>query len=85
MPKQPTTDVTVRLVLENPKAYRALKVLVSVLEDVAEDFGYRDDVKRAVRAGKYLSRNVSIVADDVAGEILLANGCELVNKPTKGE
>lgn len=50
--------VHVRLVVDNPKAIRALKVVLECLSDVAEDFEYRDDVKNAVKAARYLNRHL---------------------------
>lgn len=38
--------------ITNRKALRALGRVREVLEDVAEDFGYRDDVKDAVKAAQ---------------------------------
>lgn len=70
--------VNVRLVLTNAKAFRAINCIANVLKDVAEDFDYRDDVKRALRAAVYLGKHIDMVADDDAAEILLANGCEII-------
>lgn len=50
---------------KNERALAALRVLLQTLQDVAEDFPYRDDVKNAVKAANYLAKNVttSLVGD----------------------
>ncbi len=49
----------IRVGWDNPKAFRALKSLVRNLESVEEDFEYRDDVKEAIRAARYLVKNMN--------------------------
>lgn len=53
-------------VIVDKKSLRALHVILDVLSDVAEDFEYRKDVKRAVRAAKHLIKNVQIGDSDAA-------------------
>lgn len=47
-------------VVVDKKSIKALRVILETLEDVASDFEYRDDVKRAIRAAKHLIRNVRL-------------------------
>lgn len=61
MPKTETLTVNVDIVV-NEKALRALRVLLELCDDLAEDFAYRDDVKRGLRAAKYLMKNVRLDA-----------------------
>jgi hypothetical protein len=79
MSKPNTVEVPIRLVVENPKAFHALRVIASTLEDVAEDFEYRDDVKRAIKAAKYLIKNLTYQVTDAGADKLLENGCEFVD------
>lgn len=51
----------VDIAFKTTKAFRALQCVFDVMEDLAEDFEYRDDVKRAVKACRYLSNNVELV------------------------
>lgn len=51
----------VDIAFKTTKAFRALQVVFDVMEDLAEDFEYRDDIKRAVKACRYLSNNVELV------------------------
>jgi len=60
------SKVTVKLTFANPKCVRALRRVLETLEDLAEDFAYRDDVKKAVRAAKYLRNNMTV--SDEKGE-----------------
>lgn len=55
--------------ITNRKALRALGRVREVLEDVAEDFGYRDDVKDAVKALNYALRRLGakVEPDDEGG------------------
>lgn len=43
------------------KAFRALQCVFDVMSDIAEDFEYREDVKKAVKACRYLSNHVEVV------------------------
>lgn len=52
--------VRMRVVLANPKARKALLSLANNLESLAEDFEYREDVRKAVKAARYLYRNLEI-------------------------
>lgn len=52
-------DVRVR----DKKAMRALAVCAEVMQSIAEDFDYRDDVKRAVKAFNYLQNNLMFSTD----------------------
>lgn len=55
--------VQIKVAWKNPKALRALKSLARNLESVAEDFEYREDVKEAIRAARYLAKAVTVVVD----------------------
>lgn len=52
--------ITVSLAWKDKKCLRALGVILRSLQDVSEDFGYREDVRKAVNATKYLMRNVTV-------------------------
>jgi hypothetical protein len=56
-----SVKVNVELVVDQ-KALRALQLLVELCSDLAIDFDYRDDVKRGLRAARYLLRNVRVEA-----------------------
>lgn len=47
-------------VIVDEKSLRALRIMLDVLSDVAEDFEYRKDVKRAVRAARHLVKHVQL-------------------------
>lgn len=51
---------TVRLEFANPKAVRAMKVLIRELASIADDLSWRDDVKRACRAARYALNNMQL-------------------------
>ena len=53
--------VTVKIVVDDKKALRALRVIGETLADLEEDFAYRDDVKRASRAVSYLAKHLRVV------------------------
>lgn len=55
-----TARLTISATFKNQKALRALRKVTEVLEDVAEDFGYRDDVKQAVKAARYAARHIGV-------------------------
>lgn len=65
--------IHVDLVIDQ-KAMRALALVLEVLNEVAEDFEYREDVKRAVRAARYLTKNVRVDCSEslVSSEIQAA-------------
>lgn len=52
--------VRMSVVWTNERAVNALNVLLRTLEEVGEDFEYRDDVKRAIRAARFLAKNVGV-------------------------
>lgn len=51
----------VEIVVTNRKAYRALKVAANCLLSLQEDFSYREDVRRAIKAVTYLVNNIEFV------------------------
>lgn len=57
--------ITVSLAWKDKKCLRALGVILRTLQDVSEDFDYRDDVQRAARAAKYLMKHVTVAVEDV--------------------
>src|SRR5262249_10151379 len=59
--------LTISVTLENKKALPALRKVVDVLEDLAEDFDYRQDVKEAVKAGKYALKHLVFVVENNEG------------------
>jgi hypothetical protein len=50
--------IVMRVVFRNRKAIRAMRKVVEVINDVAEDMPWRDDVKQAVKAGRYAIGNM---------------------------
>lgn len=63
MPNDQAHIVAVQLAPNCKRTIRALEVIAETLNDVANDFEYRDDVKRAVRACNFLLRNLTLSAD----------------------
>lgn len=61
-------EVTVDVVV-NKKALRAIAVIIDALNDVSEDFAYRDDVARALRAARYLMKNVRLDCSDSGAKL----------------
>lgn len=53
-------EVRMSVVWTNERAADALNVLVNTLNEISDDFSYRDDVKRALRAARYLARHVGV-------------------------
>jgi hypothetical protein len=47
-------------VVVDKKTWRALQVIAETMEDIATDFPYRDDVKRGVKAARYLLNHVRL-------------------------
>ena len=69
MPLDPQAAIIVVDVrVKNPKALRAVSCIGTVMQSIAEDFEYRDDVKRAVRACNYLFKHLEFSADAEAAE-----------------
>jgi hypothetical protein len=56
-------NITVSVAFGNPKAVRAFRKVARVLADVAEDFGYREDVKDAVKAARYAAKHLTCRVD----------------------
>lgn len=52
--------IRAEVVWTNKRAIRALAILAETLESVGEDFSYRDDVQRALRACRYLGKHVRV-------------------------
>lgn len=52
----------VEIQFDDAKVLAALRVVNRTMEDVAEDFPYREDVKNAVKAVNYLMRHVTVAA-----------------------
>lgn len=48
------------LVWTNQKCVRAISVLCNALNELGDDFSYRDDVRRAMKAATYLSKHVAV-------------------------
>lgn len=55
-------SLNVRLEWENRKAISAFRKVVEVLEEIAEDFPYREDVQQAIRAGRYAANHIVVTA-----------------------
>lgn len=54
-------EVKIKLVFLNPKALRALGMVVEVLEDLVEDLSWRPEVKRAAKAAKYAFKHIGMI------------------------
>lgn len=63
MPSESKAVVVIDVRVRDKKAMRALAVVSEVMQSIAEDFEYRDDVKRAVRAFNYLQNNLIFSTD----------------------
>lgn len=50
----------IELQFTNKRAMRAMSVILETLEDIQEDFEYRQDVRRAIKAANYVMRHVKI-------------------------
>ena len=50
----------IEVILTNAKAVRALGLVAEVLDDVAEDMPWRDDVKRAAKAAIYAMKHIRV-------------------------
>ena len=57
--------ITVRasIVWTNERCIKAVNVLLNAMEELGDDFSYREDVQRAIRATRYLAKHVSVHAD----------------------
>lgn len=58
-----TVEVRCSVTWTNERAIRAIRIIGHVLSDVGDDFGYRDDVQKAIRAARYLAKHVAVHAD----------------------
>lgn len=59
-----TAKLEIEVVVDK-KALRALGVLVELCESLSEDFSYRDDVRRGLRAARYLMKTVRLDCSNV--------------------
>lgn len=55
-------EVVVRVRAESAKTIRALEVVGEVMGSIAEDFDYREDVKRGIKAMNYLLNHLVVAA-----------------------
>jgi hypothetical protein len=60
-----TASIEVELRLKNPRAVAALKVIYETLGEQADRYPFDADLRRAVRAAKYLRKNLTLA--DVPG------------------
>ncbi len=56
-------ELIVRIVLANPKAVRALRVVAECLDESSDAMEWRPELKRAAKAAKYLMRNLTVQAE----------------------
>lgn len=52
-------NLSVYVTLTNPKAVAALGYAAAMLDELAEEMPYREDVKKAARAAKYAVRRMN--------------------------
>ena len=58
MPKESVAIFRLRISEKDRKSLKALQFLNRFMDEMKEDFGYRDDVLRAHKAIRFLSRNI---------------------------
>jgi hypothetical protein len=60
MPSPFEVNVVIKIPTESRKMLRALVCIVETMDDLCEDFAYREDVREAAKAVKYLISQLNV-------------------------